>query len=131
MRALVELRDLAHGIYPVILSEAGLGPALASYIDTAPLLVELVDLPDVRLTADAETAAYLTVTTAVDEAARRSSSKLVVNFTLRPCELTVDIVDDGSVSAPTDIRHLRDRVGALGGRVDVDGTRLEAVIPCA
>jgi len=128
--ALVELRDLAHGIFPAILTEAGLGPALATFVDMAPLRVELVDLPDERLPHHAETAVYLAVTAAVEHAARRSASRVVAAFKPADSELAVELVDDGTGDSPDDLIHIRDRVGALGGRLDVDGSRVQVVIPC-
>jgi signal transduction histidine kinase len=128
--ALVELRDLAHGIFPVILTEAGLGPALATFVDMAPLRVELVDLPDERLRAHVETAAYLAVTAAVEHAAARSASRVVAAFKTAGMELEVELVDDGTGSSPDDLIRVRDRVGALGGRLDVDRSRVQVVIPC-
>ncbi|HEU0169988.1 MAG TPA: histidine kinase [Acidimicrobiales bacterium] len=129
-RALVELRDLAHGIFPVILTEAGLGPALATFVDTAPLRVELVDLPDERLPDHTETTTYLAVTAAVEHAARRSASRIVATFRLLDTDLEVELVDDGTGDNPDDLIRIRDRVGALGGRLDIDGTRIQMVIPC-
>ncbi len=128
--ALVDLRDLGHGIFPVILGEAGLGAALATFIDTAPLHVQLVDLPDQRFPDDTETAVYLTVTAAAEHAARRSASRIVATFTRVEDELRIELVDDGVESSPDDMIHIRDRVGALGGRLDVDKFRVLAVIPC-
>ncbi|HVE17809.1 MAG TPA: hypothetical protein VNB52_01935 [Ilumatobacteraceae bacterium] len=129
--ALVELRDLAHGIFPVILTEAGLGPALETFIDTAPIGVELVDVPDRRFPDDVEIAVYILVTSVVDAAVRRRGSRVVVTFTLIDSEFGVVLVDDGIAGTPDDETHIRDRVGALGGRLDVVGTRVQAVIPCA
>jgi signal transduction histidine kinase len=128
--ALVELRDLAHGIFPVILTEAGLGPALATFADTAPLRVELIDPPDERLPAHAETAAYLAVTATVEHASRRSASRIVATFRPIDTELEVELVDDGTGDSPDDLLRIRDRVGALGGRLAIDGSRVQVVIPC-
>lgn len=128
--ALVELRDLAHGIFPVILTEAGLGPALATFVDMAPLRVELVDLPDERLPAHVETAVYLAVTAAVEHAAGRSASRVVAAFKPADTELEVELIDDGTGSSPDDLIRVRDRVGALGGRLAIDGSRVQVVIPC-
>ena len=127
--ALVELRDLAHGIFPVILNEAGLGAALATFIDTAPLRVQVVDLPDHRFPEDTEAAVYLTVTTAVSHAARRSATRIVASFTRVDDKLGVEFVDDGT-EGHDDLVHIRDRLGALGGQIDVDGSCVRAVIPC-
>ena len=128
--ALVELRDLAHGIFPVILTEAGLATALATFIDTAPLPVELVDLPDRRFPQDAETAAYLVVTSTVEHAVRRSATRLVATFSHTADQLRVELVDDGIASNFDDLNLIRDRVGAIGGRCDVAGSCVSAVIPC-
>jgi len=130
MRALLELRDLAHGIYPAILSESGLGPALASFADVAPLRVELVDVPTARLTDEAEAVAYLTVTAASARAERRASTSLVATFGSGPGGLSIDIVDDGSGRADDELDHLRDRLGAIGATLDLDDSRVRAVIPC-
>ena len=59
--ALADLRDLAHGIYPVVLAEAGLGPALWTLADTAPLPVTVGDVPGERLPPPVERAAYAVV----------------------------------------------------------------------
>jgi signal transduction histidine kinase len=130
MRALIELRDLAQGIYPAILSEAGLGMALATFADTAPVRVELVGVPKVRFAHETETVAYLTVTAATERAARRTSKTVVATFASSPGLLTVDIVDDGCGGADDDLIHLRDRIGALGGRLDLDASHVRTVIPC-
>ena len=128
--ALVELRDLAHGIFPVILTEAGLGPALATFADTAPLRVELIDPPDERLPAHAETAAYLAVTATVEHASRRSASRIVATFRPIDTELEVELIDNGTGDSPDNLLRIRDRVGALGGRLTIDGFRVQVVIPC-
>lgn len=128
--ALVELRDLAHGIFPVILTEAGLGPALATFVDTAPLRVELVDPPDERLPEHTETTTYLAVTAVVEHATRRSASRIVATFRPLDTGLEVELVDNGTGTSPDDLIRIRDRVGALGGRLDIDGSRIQVVIPC-
>ena len=56
-----ELRRLAHGIYPAILSDAGLGPALRTLADGAALPVDVLEVADGRWVAAAETAAYVAV----------------------------------------------------------------------
>jgi signal transduction histidine kinase len=130
MRALMELRDLAQGIYPAILAEAGLGPALATFADTAPLRVELVGVPEVRFAQEAETVAYLTVTACAERAARRKSKTIVATFATDLGVISIDIVDDSCGGAADDLIHLRDRVGALGGRLDLDDRHVRTVIPC-
>ncbi|MEP7113534.1 MAG: histidine kinase [Ilumatobacteraceae bacterium] len=130
MRALVELRDLAQGIYPAILSEAGLGPALATFADTAPLHLELVGVPEVRLGHEAETVAYLTVLAATERATRRMSKSLVATFTADIGVLSIDIVDDGCVGTADNLVNLCDRVGALGGNLVLEDAHVRTVIPC-
>jgi signal transduction histidine kinase len=130
--ALVELRDLAHGIFPMILTEAGLGPALATYLDTAPLRVDLAGVPDDRIGDDAEIAAYLSVIGVIERAAHRSARRLNVTFTRSAMDLDIDSVDDAAAeSLPDDLIHVADRIGALGGQTIVNGNRVRAVIPCA
>jgi signal transduction histidine kinase len=129
--ALVQLRDLAHGIFPMILTEAGLGAALATYVDTAPLRVDLAGVPDDRVGADAEIAAYLSVVAVIERAVHRCASRLDVTFTRSAAELDITSVDDATESRPDDLIRVADRVGALGGQIAVNGNRVRAVIPCA
>jgi signal transduction histidine kinase len=128
--ALDELRELAHGIYPAILAEAGLGPALATLADAAPLPVEIRDVAAERYPAPVETAAYLLVTEALDDAARRGASHAAVDTVRDDDRLVVTVEDDGSDRDSALVR-LADRVGALGGTLEVEPTRLQGKIPCA
>jgi signal transduction histidine kinase len=125
-----ELRELAHGIYPAILGEAGLGPALATLADAAPLPVEIRHLPAGRYPDQVEMAAYLLVSEALDDAAGRGASHAVVNTVRENAGLVVVVDDDGSNRDSAPVR-LADRIGALGGTLDVEPTRLRAMIPCA
>jgi signal transduction histidine kinase len=129
-QALVELRNLAHGIFPAILTEAGLEPAIRTLADRSPLPVELGELVEDRFAAAAEAAAYVVVAEAVDDAARRAATHVDVAVTEDRHCLIVEVHHDGTEYTPPVVVHLRDRVGALGGRVDLDGTRLRAEIPC-
>jgi signal transduction histidine kinase len=128
--ALDELRDLAHGIHPAILTEAGLAPALATLVDEAALAVEIGETAGERYPASVETTAYLVVAEAIDDAARRGASYAVVSAPLVDERLLVKVEDDGSERTSTMI-HLADRVGAIGGRLEVEPTTLRAEIPCA
>ncbi len=74
--ALQELRELAHGIYPAVLAEAGLAPALATLADTAPLPVQILRAGDRRYPAPVEAAAYFAVAEAIGDAARRGADHL-------------------------------------------------------
>src|SRR5207253_4738718 len=72
--AVSELRELAHGIYPAVLAEAGLAPALETLADDAPLPVELGDVTQERHSAPVETAAYAAVAEAVEDASQRAAT---------------------------------------------------------
>jgi signal transduction histidine kinase len=128
--ALRELRELAHGIYPAILAEAGLAPALATLADAAPLPVEIPDADQGRYPAAVETAAYLLVAEALDDAAGRDASHATVSAVRDGGRLVVTVEDDGTDRAAAMVQ-LADRVGALEGRLTVEPTRLRAELPCA
>ena len=127
--ALGELRELAHGIHPAILTQAGLAAALATLAEAAPIAVEIGETAGERYPAAVETTAYFVIAEAVDDAALRGASYAAVS-TLRDGErLMVKVGDDGSERTSTMI-HLVDRVGAIGGRLEVERTTLGAEIPC-
>ena len=127
--ALEELRDLAHGIYPAILTEAGLGPALATLADDAPLPVELGELPSERPPPGVERTAYVAVDVAIEDAAARGATWLAVRVA-QDRELLVVTTDDDGAPRGARLVHLADRVGALGGSLVVGDTKLRAGIPC-
>jgi signal transduction histidine kinase len=128
--ALDELRELAHGIYPAILTEAGLAPALATLADAAPLPVELDDVGPTRQPPAVETTTYVTVAEAIDDAAHRGATFVAARVRRDGDRLVIAVEDDG---APRSSRllHVADRVGALGGALEVGDTTLRAEIPCA
>jgi signal transduction histidine kinase len=128
--ALGELRELAHGIYPAILAEAGLAAALATLADAAPLPVEILAGADGRYPAAVETAAYLLVAEALDDAAGRGASHAAVSVVQDGGGLVVMVDDDGSDRTAAMVQ-LADRVGALDGRLAIEPTRLRAELPCA
>jgi len=127
--ALVELRELAHGIYPAVLGEAGLASALATLADEASLPVELGELPADRYAPAIETAGYLAIADAVDDATRRRATFIFAEVVQAGDWLVVTARDDG---APRDsaLVHLADRIGALGGSIEIGATTLRAEIPC-
>jgi signal transduction histidine kinase len=127
--ALGELRDLAHGIYPAILAEAGLTPALATLAEEAPLPVEIPDADQGRYPAAVETAAYLLVAEALDDAAGRTASHVTVSVVQDGGRLVVTVTDDGTGRSSAMV-ELADRVGALDGRLAVEPARLRAELPC-
>jgi signal transduction histidine kinase len=127
--ALEELRELAHGIYPAILAEAGLAPAMATLADAASLPVEILAATEGRYPAGVETAAYLLVAEALQDAARRGASHAAVSIVQDAGWLVVTVDDDGSYRTSAMV-GLADRVGALDGRLMVEPTRLRAELPC-
>jgi len=124
-----ELRELAHGIYPAILTEAGLGPALATLADSAPIPIELDDAVVDRYPEVVETAAYLMVAEAVEGAAGRGAGYAAVTAAYRDGRLTVTVEDDGQGRSAS-MTEIADRAGALGGILTVEPTRLGVEIPC-
>ncbi len=128
--ALEELRELAHGIYPAVLAEAGMAPALATLADTAPLPVQILRADDRRYPAPVEAAAYFTVAEAVDDAARRGADRAAVTAAYEGGRLVVTVEDNGT-SRDSPMVTLTDRVGALSGNLLIKQTVCRAEIPCA
>jgi signal transduction histidine kinase len=128
--ALDDLRELAHGIYPAILTEAGLAPALATLADEAPLAVELDELERTRQSPAVERTAYVIVAEAIDDAELRDATSLSVRVHREDDRLLIKVEDNGARRSGG-LLHLADRVGALGGALDVGDTTLRAEIPCA
>jgi PAS domain S-box-containing protein len=138
-QALQELRELARGIHPAVLTERGLEPAVRAVADRAPVPVELdVDFEE-RLPGPAEAAAYYVVSEALTNVAKYAQASVVkVNITRAESGARIEVIDDGIGGATTDhgsgLRGLADRVEALGGRLTIDsppgvGTTLRADIP--
>lgn len=128
--ALEELRELAHGIYPAILTEAGLGAALETLAGDAPLPVELTTIPGERQHASVEAAAYFAVVEAVNDAIARAATSVQVDVSCGGQWLVVAVGDDARPRGAS-LEHLADRIGALGGAVDFGPNTLQASIPCA
>jgi signal transduction histidine kinase len=124
-----ELRELAHGIYPAILTEAGLGPALATLADSASIPVELDDDVQSRYPEMVETAAYLMVAEAIEDAAGRGAGYAAVTVAHRDGRLTVTVEDDGQ-GRTSPMSGIADRVGALDGILTIEPTWMGAQIPC-
>jgi PAS domain S-box-containing protein len=133
-----EIRTLASGLHPSLLSERGLAPALEALALRVPLSVELEALPDVRLSEPVEAAAYYVVAEALANVQKHARPRrVVVSVTADEHGLDVRVADDGIGGADADghgLRGLADRVEALGGRLTVDsprrgGTVLRAAIP--
>ena len=137
--ALGELRELARGIHPVILSEAGLGPALVSLAERSPIPVTVTAVPPKRLPSRVEETAYYVASEALANAAKHAHAT-AVSISARRLEgqLLVEVGDDGIGGADPDgsgLRGLADRVAALDGHLrvhspDGKGTRITAELPC-
>jgi len=127
---LEELRDLAHGIYPAVLAEAGIGPALATLADTAPLPIQILYTGHQRYPEPVEAAAYFTVAEAIGAAARRGASHATVSITGEDAWLVVTVTDNGPGDAAPMVAAA-DRVGALGGSLFTGPALCRAEIPCA
>jgi signal transduction histidine kinase len=128
--ALTELRDLARGIYPAILTESGLEPAVRSLAATAPVPVEVGPMPGRRFPAPVENAAYVVIAAASDDVAPRSAAGLWVQILDHRDTLTVDVATEDVELSPDVVIELGDRIGALGGIVIPAGHHLRAEIPC-
>ena len=128
--ALGELRELAHGIYPAILVEAGLGPALATLADEASVPVEIDAVVELRRYPESiESAAYLTAAEAVEDAASRNAGYAAISVVEVSGSLGITVEDDG-MSRSSSMVQVADRVGAVGGTLSVQPTSLRAEFPC-
>jgi signal transduction histidine kinase len=138
-----ELRELARGVRPAILADAGLGPAVRTLADLSSCPVELsIDLAG-RLDAAVESAAYFVVAESLANVVRHASAtvaRVAISIESDPGRVVVAVTDDGvggaSVDRGSGIRGLKDRVEALGGQLTVEsragnGTRIRVELPCA
>jgi signal transduction histidine kinase len=137
---LAELRDLAHGIHPAILSQGGLGAALEEVAERLPLPVS-VRVPSRRLGAAVEATLYFVACEALANVVKHANAQSA-SVTVRAGEsrLEMEIADDGVGGATAGSGHgmanMADRVGALDGEIVIDspagrGTRLVVTVPCA
>jgi PAS domain S-box-containing protein len=137
---LQEIRELASGLHPSVLSERGLVAALEALALRAPLPVDLTELPDRALPEQVEAAAYYVVAEALANVQKHAGAERVtVRARTARDVLTVEVVDDGVGGADEGgggLRGLVDRIEAVGGSLTLDspsggGTRLRAEIPCS
>lgn len=127
--ALGELRALANGIFPAVLADEGLAAAVQALAEERPGRIRISDLPAQRFDSAVESAAYRLIAQAINheddhpvEIVARIDDRLLV-------------VELDSAQAPDDLGDLEDRVGALGGTLDVfhaagGHARIRAEIPC-
>jgi signal transduction histidine kinase len=138
--ALEELRELARGIHPAVLTDRGLGTALQTLANRAPVPVELGELPDERLPEAVELAAYFVVAEALTNVAKYAeASHATVQVERENGRVVVEVSDDGVGGADpgrgTGLRGLADRLAVIEGRLQIEsekgqGTTVTARIPC-
>jgi signal transduction histidine kinase len=137
--AIRELRELARGIHPAVLSDRGLGSAVQALAQRMPLPIEITAVPDERLPEPVEAAAYFVVAEAITNVARYAhATHAAVDVRCEDGTLVVEVTDDGIGGADpatgSGLRGLGDRIAALDGRLEVAspagrGTTVRAVIP--
>jgi signal transduction histidine kinase len=138
--SLEELRAVARGIHPAVLTGHGLAVALEHVAARAPVPVRLTVDVEERVPEPVEVAAYYVVTESLANVAKHAQATTAkVEVDRADDELVVEVVDDGVGGADSErgsgLRGLADRVEALGGRLRVwtprgGGTRVRAEIPC-
>lgn len=136
-----DLRELASGIHPSILTDRGLGAALEALATRSPVAVELSRVPGERLPLSIETTAYFVVAEALTNATKHADCDYVeVEAQVEDEWLVVRVEDDGvggaDASSGTGLRGMADRVSALGGELEIDspprrGTAIEARLALA
>jgi signal transduction histidine kinase len=139
--AIDELRELARGIHPAVLTDRGLAAALESLVTRSPMPVEVAELPKERLPPQVESAAYLVVAEALRNSSRYADATGAVVRVAKDNGLAlVEVKDDGvggaDPSRGTGLRMLGDRLSAIDGSLEVvsapgEGTIVYAEIPCA
>jgi signal transduction histidine kinase len=139
--AVSELRELAAGVHPSVLTEDGLAAALESLARRTPVPVSLTELPSERLPPPIEAAAYFVACEALANAVKHANaSSITMSAVQRNGSLTVEVADDGEggadIARGTGLRGLADRVEAHGGRLRIEsppggGTCVIGELPCA
>ena len=141
-QSLGELRELARGIHPAILTQAGLLAAVQSRADRCPIPTEVTgDIGPLRLPSAVEATLYFVASEAITNAVKHSRGhRIRISLSRVPGLVSVGITDDGVGGAHpmsgSGLSGLTDRVAALGGRLEVQttagsGTSILAEIPCA
>jgi signal transduction histidine kinase len=140
-RTLDELRALAHGVYPSVLSDRGLGDALRSATAEVGMPVHMLTHAVSRQPAEVETAVYFTCLEAMQNASKHAHGATALWLTLHEGrDLVFEVRDDGpGFALPAGefnggLRNMRDRIEAIGGRLTIDsgpgrGTRIIGVVP--
>ena len=141
-RAVDELRDLAHGIYPPLLESDGLASALDDIADQSPIPLTVEGDRARRYPSPVEAAVYFCCLEALQNAAKYAGPDCRAHIELSGAKgvLEFSVADDGlgfdisSVNGSAGLQNMKDRIGALGGRVQVlsspgAGTRVEGTVP--
>ena len=136
-----ELRELARGIHPAVLSDRGLPAALEALAGRAPVVVDVIETPADSLPAPIEAVAYYVVAEALTNVAKYADAQRAeVRVTRDNGRVIVQVTDDGVGGADpaggSGLRGLADRLAAFDGRLEVEsprgaGTTIRAQIPCA
>jgi len=134
-----ELRELAQGIHPTVLTDRGLAAAVELIAARSSVPVELRGLPWVRVDESAEATAYYVIAEAVTNAQRYShASSIRISAVVSSHRIDIVVADDGVGGAnevmSSGLQGLRDRVEAIGGSFELEsplgrGTRVSAAIP--
>ena len=137
--ALEELRELARGLHPAVLTDRGLRAAVEMLADRAPVPVEIADVLDERLPEPVEAAAYYLIAEALTNVTKYANASTVhVRVAVIDANVVVEVSDDGiggaDAAGGSGLRGLADRVEALGGSLEVvsppgGGTSLRAEVP--
>jgi signal transduction histidine kinase len=138
-QALDELRELARGLHPAVLTDRGLAPALQSLANRSPFPVEIIGVQALRLPEPVEAALYYVVAESLTNAAKHSqATEGSVELSTTPETVVVEIRDNGNgganLTGGTGLRGLADRVEALGGELRLQshadgGTIIRAELP--
>ena len=141
-RALGELRDLAHGIYPQVLTSDGLAAALSEASANSAIRVTIESNGAGRYPVEIEAAAFFCCLEALQNASKHAGEGASVTVSLSETdgELRFEVADDGigfdpaSVNGSAGLQNMADRIGALGGELAVDsapgsGTRVSGSVP--
>jgi signal transduction histidine kinase len=140
---IAEVRDLAHGIYPPLLRQAGLPEALRAAAQRSPVPVAVEADAVARQSPDVEAALYFCALEALQNVAKHApDASAVVRVRSTPDELVLEVADDGpgldpaAVSNGQGMQNMTDRLGAVGGTLrwesaQTGGTLVRAVVPVA
>jgi signal transduction histidine kinase len=129
--AVEDLRNLAHGIYPTVLRERGLGDGVRSLAKTVPMRLEIVDAGIGRCTPAVEATVYFCLLEAIQNAMKHAGLNARVTIRLERLgnDVVFEVVDDGPGFRPDEtsegigLTSMRDRVGAMGGELEISSSR--------